>query len=65
MIAEMPYPWWKRTMMRLVPTFRREVEAQEERAAHVEAVRLRSIALRIHAEDLIADYRKAGKASRR
>lgn len=57
-------PWWQRLLMRF-PNVRRELEEQDARAAHVEAVRRRSIAVRIRAEQVADDYRKAARTAHR
>ena len=53
-----PLTWWQRFLMRLVPTWRREIEAQDERIAHTEAIRLRAIRARISSEKVRTDYRR-------
>lgn len=63
-VSAVDVPWWQRLLMR-IPAYRRELEQQAERERHTERIRQRSIAVRIQAEQVAADYRKAARAVRR
>lgn len=54
-----PLNWWQRIVVRMIPWLRHEVVAQDRRMAHTEANRLRGIRVRIGAEQVRSDYRKA------
>jgi hypothetical protein len=60
-VPRRPLTRWQRFLARLVPAWRRELEAQDVRAAHTEAIRLRAIRARMAAESATRQgYRAMG-----